>query len=104
MALFRHLTPQELEEEGLIYEGYFARVVPIYLGNLDEEAPLIAARNWVPEWVLDVVSLLCQLSVPLIELTGGQAGGFPLRVTARLDGKPLSEDPALTKSKGWTES
>ncbi|MFY2033724.1 hypothetical protein ACOTDT_16425 [Achromobacter xylosoxidans] len=38
--------------------GWFCGVVPVYLGDLEGEAPLVAERNGIPEWVLSLASAL----------------------------------------------
>ena len=40
------------------YTGWFLGMVPVYIGDLDDEAPLVTERNGVPTWWFDLVSLL----------------------------------------------
>lgn len=62
--------------------GWFAGLVPVYLGDIASEAPIVIERNWVPEWYFWAVEALfgffcwmCSLLVPDFEPT------FPLLIT-----------------------
>lgn len=48
MALFRHLTEQEVRAQ-FTHEGWFY-LCPIWCNNPEAEIPQVAERNWVPAW------------------------------------------------------
>ena len=65
--------------------GWFAGLVPIYLGDIDSDAPVIAERNWVPEWYFLVVEilfgLLCWVSSILFP---SFEPAFPMLITGEI--------------------
>lgn len=84
------------DPDGPVYRGRFAGIIPIYIGRLDIEAPIVSTANWVPDWVLDLAEYICYGVDALTELFGGEPSeAFPLQVRSRFDGLPLKEDPVL---------
>lgn len=57
MSILSQIPSTELGTRFTHY-GWFCGVVPVYLGNLDGEAPLVAERNGIPEWVLSLATAL----------------------------------------------
>ena len=53
MSILSQIPSTELGTRFTHY-GWFCGVVPVYLGNLEGEAPLVAERNGIPEWVLSL--------------------------------------------------
>lgn len=51
MSIFSPIPRSELGTRYTHY-GWFCLVVPIYISELEGEAPQIVERNGVPEWVL----------------------------------------------------
>ncbi len=49
MSILHRIPPAELERQ-FTHRGWFLGLVPVYLGDLDSDGPLVAERNWVPEW------------------------------------------------------
>lgn len=47
----------------LLSEGYthYGKLwgIPIYVGDIDSEAPVIQTANFIPQWVLDVGDYIC---------------------------------------------
>ena len=72
------------------YRGWML-FAPVYIGAINSPAPNVTTRNGVPEWVLDLAE--CIVMYLLASLYPD--AGFPLRITGRLDGKPLADDPDL---------
>lgn len=54
------LNPVPREQLGtrFTHYGWFCGVVPIYVGNILDEAPLVAERNGIPEWTFSLVGHL----------------------------------------------
>jgi hypothetical protein len=67
------------------YRGWVL-FAPVYVGQISSPAPNLTTRNGIPEWVLDWAEALARV-LPL--------PGYPIAITGRLDGKPLSEDADL---------
>lgn len=57
MSIFSEIPSTELGTRFTHY-GWFCGVVPVYLGNLESEAPLVAEHNGIPEWVLTLAGAL----------------------------------------------
>lgn len=72
------------------YRGWFFGIVPVYVGNLTSGQPTLATRNGVPDWWMDAVEVLfssfCFIAACLVH---DFVPFYPIRVTGRLDGKPL---------------
>jgi len=51
------LTAQEIREQFTHY-GLMYGVVPIYVDMTDEDCPVVATRNFIPEWALTLVDVL----------------------------------------------
>jgi hypothetical protein len=75
------------------YRGWFCGIVPVYVGPLKGfDGPNVTVRNGIPEWTLDAAGLLWNGFVALAVLINPviQPQGWPIRITGRLDGAPLS--------------
>ncbi|CUI61441.1 Uncharacterised protein [Achromobacter xylosoxidans] len=57
MSIFSQIPSAELGTRFTHY-GWFCGVVPVYLANLECEAPLVVERNGIPEWVLSLAGAL----------------------------------------------
>lgn len=57
MSIFSEIPSTEFGTRFTHY-GWSCGVVPVYLGNLEGEAPLVAERNGIPEWVLTLAGAL----------------------------------------------
>lgn len=89
MAVFKRFPEPELSER-FTHLGWFLGFVPVYLGEIETGCPLLAVRNWAPEFLLDlgeflfgVFCLAADVAIPGMEF------GYPIKITARLDGRPL---------------
>ena len=69
MSLFNPVPSSELGTTFTHY-GWFLGLVPVYLADIDSEAPVVVERNWVPEWyfwaVETVFALFCWVTSLLI--------------------------------------
>lgn len=54
MAILRTIPTCEFGTTFTHY-GWFLCIVPVYVGALDSAAPIVAERNWIPEWYLSAV-------------------------------------------------
>lgn len=47
----------------LLAEGYthYGKLwgIPVYIGKIESDSPLIATANFIPQWVLDVADTIC---------------------------------------------
>lgn len=89
MGLFYNI-PAEILASEFQHRGWFFGLVPVYIGNLKSGKPTLATRNGVPDIWMDVVEGLfagfCFIAACLVH---DFAPSIPIRVTGRLDGKPL---------------
>lgn len=49
MAIFDRIPADQLGTT-FTHRGWFCGLVPVYIGNLESEAPLLVERNGIPEW------------------------------------------------------
>ena len=49
MSLLKPVPSAELGTKYTHY-GWFLGLVPVYLADVDSDAPVVVERNWVPEW------------------------------------------------------
>lgn len=91
MAVFDRIPPTELARH-FRYRGWFCGIVPVYVGDLrGVDGPNVAVRNGIPEWTLDAAHMLWDGFMALVFLVRPDAEdpGWPIRITGRLDGRPL---------------
>lgn len=84
MSWFNPVPPSELGTKYSHY-GWFAGLVPIYMGDVDSDAPVITERNWVPEWYFwtmeAVFGLFCWV---MSMLSADFEPAFPMVITGRI--------------------
>lgn len=84
MAILNRLTRAEIERD-YTHTGWFCGLVPVYIGGLELEGPLVAARNGVPEWWFDLVGFLYGFTAASAEcLFGLDMPGWKLTLTGRI--------------------
>lgn len=85
MAIFDRIPRADLGTR-FTHKGWFA-FCPVYIGDVDSESPMLAARNWVPEWLFTLAADLQQLSLDFIEMSAGpdSDAGFLIVVTGELE-------------------
>jgi len=91
MAVFDRLSP-ELIRRNFTYRGWFCGLVPVYVGNLNAAfGPDVAARNGVPDLLLDLAEMAWNGFCSLMVYLDPRAAmvGFPIRITSRIDGRPI---------------
>lgn len=91
MAVFQHIQPEDMARH-FRYRGWFCGIVPVYVGDLQSvNGPAVSVRNGIPEWTLDLVHVLWDglLGLVLMVNPAHQDSGWPIKITGRLDGKPL---------------
>lgn len=95
MSILHPIKPQELKDH-FVYRGFLAGCVPVYLGAIDQDSPMLSERNGVPCWCLDLAIGACMLVDGICQALGmPQANGLPIQITSRLDGTPLDDDPLM---------
>ncbi|MDY4480280.1 MAG: hypothetical protein SPE33_09670 [[Pasteurella] aerogenes] len=57
MALFKYLTKKQAVAEGYDHKGTLFGI-PVFIGDLESDAPRIITGNFIPDWVLDVAESL----------------------------------------------
>ena len=82
MAVLKRLSKEEISEN-FDYYGYMFGIVPVYVGDPYGQAR-IAVRNWVPEWVMDVMEVIHRLAVAAIQSINQE---FEPTFAIRLKGK-----------------
>ena len=90
MKLFQHFTADEVRRH-FVYRGWFAGLVPVYIGDLRDGSPNLSVRNGIPELALDIVEGLFATFALLAQLCGRDIETTPLLITERLDGAPLGD-------------
>ena len=60
MSILHPVPRAELGRQFTHY-GWFAGLVPVYIGNLQSEGPTLVERNWVPEWYFSLVEALFEV-------------------------------------------
>lgn len=88
----RYRIPPEVLAEHFVYRGWFCGLVPVYVGPLGAASPLVATRNGIPDFALDLVEALfagfCFVAACLVH---DFEPTFPLSITGRLDGLPIAK-------------
>ncbi|KOQ29467.1 hypothetical protein ABW38_22005 [Achromobacter xylosoxidans] len=62
MSILFQIPNKELGTR-LTHYGWFCGVVPVFLGDLEGEAPLVVERNGISEWVLSLAGALFRVFV-----------------------------------------
>lgn len=85
MAMFgKHLISAEEKRAWFTHKGWFA-FCPVWLGNLDSDAPLVATRNGIPEIVMDAAEACIGLCIVVISLFNPDYEPlYPIRVSGEL--------------------
>ena len=65
MSVFRRISKKELVENFDHY-GFMYGIVPAYVGDLYGDTR-IAVRNWCPEVVLDIMTVVFDVSASIIQ-------------------------------------
>lgn len=65
MAVLKRLSKKEISDN-FEYYGYMFGIVPVYVGDPHGQVR-IAVRNWVPEWVMDVMEVIHGLAVTAMQ-------------------------------------
>ena len=92
MSIFSPIPRSELGTRYTHY-GWFCLVVPIYISELEGEAPQIVERNGVPEWVLHFAFCLFDAYIRLAyQVTDNADVEYPLLVTGPIPSPAGSRD------------
>lgn len=83
MAIFKRLTKEEIRKN-FKYKGLAYGIVPIYLSCLDDPAPNVEVRNWIPDWTFEVVSWLYFFLFDMIDPLGTNDRAFPFKITGKI--------------------
>jgi len=81
------LNPIPQSEIGTKYShyGWFAGLVPIYIGDIDSEGPVVIERNWVPEWYFWAVDALFGLFCFICSSLNPQfVPSFPILISGKV--------------------
>ena len=85
MSWFKPVSRAELGAK-YTHSGWFLGLVPVYLGDIDSDTPVVAERNWVPEWyfwlVEAVFGLFCWANSILFK---DFEPAFPIVITGRIE-------------------
>jgi hypothetical protein len=89
MPLFKQLSDKEIRNE-FVYYGFLFGVVPVYVGRLQNDSPVISTRNWVPEFWMDLwEGLFAAFVFFATAINRGYDPSYPIMITARIDGQEL---------------
>lgn len=84
MAFFKRIPKSELGTIW-IHRGWFMDIVPVYIKNAGSDNPHLSTRNWVPEWIFDLVEAFHKTAC----IVAGRYVPYTIRITGRLDGGPV---------------
>lgn len=80
------MTKVEALREGFTHKGWLG-LCPVYLGNLESEGPLVAARWGCVEWLLDLSEAIYSVTMPVYHWLTGEEPMYAIRVTGEI-GEP----------------
>lgn len=80
MAIFNRMSAQEIQET-FKYKGLLFGCIPVYVSDIHSVAPVLVARNWVPEWLLNLTSELYFFFFNLVDPQGLHERTFPIMIT-----------------------
>lgn len=81
MQIFPNIPKEELGTTFTHY-GWFFGVVPVYVGNVDSDEPILSARNWCPEFVFDIVEVMCGLAISMMPEDSDPM--YPIKITGTI--------------------
>lgn len=88
MAIFNRMSKEQLKQEGFTHEALAFGVIPVYISDPDREHPeyglLVATRNWMPEWPLDLMNWIYIGFLEIVDPYGLNSEGFPFKVTGKI--------------------
>lgn len=98
MALLpkNHLSPYQIHRD-FVYKAKLANLIPVYLGDINHEEgrPSICEVNGCPRAFLHMALFLLGWTAIVMDNLNIPVAGYPIVITARLDGEPLDRDQAL---------
>lgn len=59
MSVLRRLSRDEIKEN-FTHKGWFMGVVPVYIDDPLSPFPVLATRNWIPDWYMDLVQTILE--------------------------------------------
>lgn len=84
------LDPIPADELGtrFTHYGWFVGLVPVYIGDPDKDAPILAERNWVPVWWFSFVAWAFQRFCDVAELLDPDFEPlFPIQIAGRIESR-----------------
>ncbi|MFT7722253.1 MAG: hypothetical protein QM788_05420 [Roseateles sp.] len=81
------LDPIPAEDLGtrFTHYGWFVGLVPVYIGDPHQDAPIMAERNWVPGWWLGAVTWLFHAVCSVAEQLDPEFEPlYPIQITGRI--------------------
>lgn len=88
MAVFSGRVSEKDLRERFVYRGWLYGIVPVYVGDVRQHSPALSVRNGVPEFVLDLSEAIVGA---ILTLAPNFQPTHPIKLTGRLDGKPLEK-------------
>lgn len=84
MSILHRLSREEIRSR-YTHTGWFAGLVPCYVGKIDTDCPDLCERNWCPEWWFDVVgTLFAGFCFVAIMLDPEFDSAFPILLTGEI--------------------
>lgn len=85
MAIFNRMPAAQIKSN-FQYYGLMFGFVPVYVGAMDSEAPVVEVRNWWPDWLLDVGHILfCSFAMLATMVNPEFEPEFRITITGPID-------------------
>ena len=86
MSIRYQIPKEDLKAEGFTHYGLFCGFVPVYIGDLHTDNLLVATRNWVPDFLMDVADFfyLAYCSTAKMADPLWESPGWPIRITGEI--------------------
>ncbi|WP_044469785.1 hypothetical protein [Mannheimia massilioguelmaensis] len=93
MALFKYLTKEKALAEGFTHKGKLFGI-PVFIADIESEAPKIITANFIPEWVLDVAESIYFMIESLVNAYNPSYDPcYKIYITERFGDKKSKEQP-----------
>ncbi|HEX4918049.1 MAG TPA: hypothetical protein VFV43_09155 [Limnobacter sp.] len=74
------MTKDQALKEGFTHKGWFG-LCPVYVGDINSEAPLLSARWDCVEWLMDLSEAVFSVTMPIHHWLTGNEPMWPIRIT-----------------------
>lgn len=84
MSILHRLSVEQIEQN-FTHIGWFCGLVPVYIAQPYSESPMLAERNWIPEWWFSMVSGLFGVAIFIATMIDDRYEPmFPIAITGEI--------------------